>query len=199
MKHKSDRKHASVARARAKDKENEARKYVKVVEDELWLAREELQTVKGDLWAKSVALERACQEALEAGKSVERLTEELGRLRMDLERQEVLVSRRGEVIVELRDEACTQLISMWLAFQRRASRAFPDLKFHIHLSNEEVEEFAFEAEVNGAAEVLSGPPYRAPLLGDLRILPKANFSASPVGVPPFDSSTFTSRGRTSGA
>ena len=38
---------------------------------------------------------------------MERLTEELGRLRMDLERQEALVSRRGEVIVELKDEACT--------------------------------------------------------------------------------------------
>ena len=44
----------------------------------------------GDLWAKMVALERARQEALEAGNSVECLTEELGRLRMDLVRQEAL-------------------------------------------------------------------------------------------------------------
>ena len=42
MKHRSDLKHASVARARAEDKENEARKDVKVAEDELRLAREEL-------------------------------------------------------------------------------------------------------------------------------------------------------------
>ena len=47
------------------------------------------------------------QEALEAGRSMERLTEELDKLRMDLERQEALASRRGEVIAELRDEACT--------------------------------------------------------------------------------------------
>ena len=47
------------------------------------------------------ALERARQEALEAGNSVECLTEELGRLWMDLARQEALASRRGEVIAEL--------------------------------------------------------------------------------------------------
>ena len=77
MKHRSNLKHASVAKARAEDKENEARKDVKVVEDELRLAREEKQAVKGDLWAKIAALEWARQEALEAGNSVERLTEEL--------------------------------------------------------------------------------------------------------------------------
>ena len=49
------------------------------------------------------ALERACQEALEARNSVECLTEELGRLQMDLTRQEALASRRGEVIAELKD------------------------------------------------------------------------------------------------
>ena len=77
------------------------------------------------------ALEWAHQEALEAGNSMERLTEELGRLRVDLERQGALVSWRGEVIAELRDEACTQWASGWLAFQCRASRAFPGLDFNI--------------------------------------------------------------------
>ena len=86
VKHKSNLKHASVERA--KDKEKEARKDAKVVEDMLRLIREELQAVKGDLWAKIAALERARQEVLEAGNSRERLTEELGRLRMDLARQE---------------------------------------------------------------------------------------------------------------
>ena len=42
MKHRSNLKHASVARARAEDKENEARKDAKVLEDELRLAREEV-------------------------------------------------------------------------------------------------------------------------------------------------------------
>ena len=49
VKHRSDLKHASVARARAEDKEKEARKDPKVTEDELQLAREELQAVKGNL------------------------------------------------------------------------------------------------------------------------------------------------------
>ena len=42
VKHRSDLKHASMARAQAKDKEKEARKDAKVAEDELRLAREEL-------------------------------------------------------------------------------------------------------------------------------------------------------------
>ena len=92
VKHRSDLKHASTARARVEDKEKEARKDAKVAEDELRLAREELQAVKGDLWAKMVALEWDHQEALEAGNSVECLPEELGRLRMDLARQEALAS-----------------------------------------------------------------------------------------------------------
>ena len=92
VKHRSDLKDSSVARVRAEDKEKEARKDAKVAEDELRLAREELQAVKGDLWAKMAALERASQEALEAGNSVECLTEELDRLRMDLARQEALAS-----------------------------------------------------------------------------------------------------------
>ena len=54
-----------------------------------------------------MALERAFQEALKDGNSMECLTEELGRLRMDLARQEALASRRGEVIAELKDETCT--------------------------------------------------------------------------------------------
>ena len=61
VKHKFDLKHASVAKAQAKDKEKEAQKDAKVAEDELLLAREELQAVKGDLWAKMAALELACQ------------------------------------------------------------------------------------------------------------------------------------------
>ena len=42
MKHRSDLKHASTERARAEDRENKARKDMKVAEDELRLDREEL-------------------------------------------------------------------------------------------------------------------------------------------------------------
>ena len=198
MKHRSNLKHASVARARAEDKEKEARKDAKVVEDELRLAREELQAFKGDLLAKMVALEQARQEAMEVGNSTEGLTEEFGRIRMDLARQEALASRRGEVIAELKDETCTQSAFGWLAFQRWASRAFPDLEFNIQLSDEEIEGFAFEAEVDEGAKVFSGALDRAPMPGDPRVPPGASPFVSPAGAPPFDSSTSTSRGSTSG-
>ena len=153
---------------------------------------------KGDMWAKMAALERAHQEALEAGNSVECLMEELNNLRMDLGRQEALASRRGEVIAELKDETCTQWASGWLAFQRRASRAFPDLDFNIQLSDEEVEGSAFEAEVDVGTEVFLGAPDHAPLPSDSWVPPRASSSASPDGAPLFDSSTSTSRGPTSG-
>ena len=45
MKHRSDLKHASTTRVRAEDKEKKAWKDAKVAEDELRLAREELQIV----------------------------------------------------------------------------------------------------------------------------------------------------------
>ena len=187
--------HGSTAMAWDEDKEKEAQKDVKVTEDELRMAREELQAVRGDLWAKMAALERARQEALETGNSMECLTEELGRLRIDLARQEALASQRGEVIAELKDEVCTQWASGWLAFQRRASRAFPDLEFNIQLSDEEVEGSASEAEVDAGAEVF---PDRAPLPGDSRVPPGASSSPSPAEGPPFDSSSSASRGPTSG-
>ena len=130
---------------------------------------------------------------------MERLTEELGKLRMDLKRQEALASREGEVIAELIDEACTQWASGWLSFQCRAFRAFPNLEFNIQLSDEEVEESAFEAEADAGIEVLSGAPDRAPLPDDLRVPPEASSSTSPTGAPPFDPSTSVSRGPTLGA
>ena len=198
MKHRSDLKHASVSRARAEDKEKEARKDAKVAEDELRLAREELQAVKGDLWAKMEALERARQEALEAGNFAECLTEELSKLWMDLARQEALASRRGEVIAELKDEACTQWDSGWLAFQRRASRAFLVLEFNIHLSDEEVEGFVSEAEVDASAEVFLGAPDRAPFPGDSRVPSGGSSFTSPGGASVFYSSTSASQGPTSG-
>ena len=129
---------------------------------------------------------------------MERLMEELGRLRMDLARQEALASRRGEVIEELKDEACTQWASGWLAFQRRASRAFPDLEFNIQLSDKGVEGSASEAEVDVSVEVFLGAPDRAPVPGDPRVPPGASPSALLAGALPFDSSNFASWGLTSG-
>ena len=199
VKHRSDMKHALTTKVQAEDREKKARKDAKVAEDELRLAKEELQAVKGDLCAKVTMLDRVRQEALEAGNSMERLTEELYKLRMDLERQEALASRRGKVIAELKDEACTQWASGWLAFQCQVSRSFPDLEFNIQLSDKEVEGSASKAEVDTGAKVLLGAPDRAPLPGDPQVPLEASSFASPAGAPPFDSSTSASRGPTSGA
>ena len=102
------------------------------------------------------------------------------------------------MIAELKDKACTQWASGWLAFQHRASRAFPNLECNIQLSDEEVEGSASEVEVDAGAEVFSGAPDCAPVPGDPRAPPRASPSASLVGAPPFDSSTSASRGLTSG-
>ena len=121
VKHRFDFKHASTERARAEDKEKKVRDDVKVTEDELRLARDKLQAVKGDMCAKAMTLDRVRQEALKVGNSVERLTEELSKLRMNLDRQEALASRRGEVIAKLRDEACTQ----WASGSCLSKQGFP--------------------------------------------------------------------------
>ena len=102
------------------------------------------------------------------------------------------------MIAEHKDEACTQWDSRWLAFQRRASRAFLDLEFNIQLSDEMVEGSSSEAEVDASAEVFSRAPNRAPLPGYPQVPPGASPSASPAGAPPFNSSTSASRGPRSG-
>ena len=102
------------------------------------------------------------------------------------------------MLAELKDEACTQWASRWLAFQCLASRTFLDLKFNIQFSYEEVEGSASEAEVDAGAEVFSRALDRAPLLSVSQVPPGASSSASPAGAPPFDSSTSASRGPTLG-
>ena len=114
---------------------------------------------------------------------------------MDLERQEV-ASCRGEVIAKLTDEACTQWAFGWLAFQCRASIAFPYLEFNIHLSDEEVEEFASKTEADAGVEVLLGDLDRASLPDDLQVPPEASSSTLPAGALPFTSVNW---GSTSGA
>ena len=199
MKHRSNLKHASTMRARAEDKEKKSRKDLKVAEDELRLAKEELQDVKGDLHVKVTTLDQVRQEALKDRSSMEHLTEELDKLRMGLERQEALASQRGEVIAELKDEACTQWASGWLTFQHRASRAFPDLEFKIQLSDKEVEESTSKAEADAGAKVLSEAPDRAPLPDDLRVPLEASSSTLPIRALPFDPPASVNQGPFSGA
>ena len=173
---------------------------MRVIEDELRLAREELRAVKDDLRVKVTTLDRVLQEALEDGSSVERLTEELGKLRVDHKRQEALANQRGEVIAELRDEAYTQWASGWLAFQRRASRAFQDLEFNIHLSDEEVEESVSEAEADVGTEVLFlGPLIALPCLMIFEFFRRPSLMPCSLGLCPLTPPASVNRGQTSGA
>ena len=117
MKHKSDLKHTSTAKARTEDGEKEAREGLRFTKDELREVKEELQAAREELCTKLAALDRAHREASEAESSVEHLTEECNALRGDFQRQEAFVSQRDGVIAELRDEACTLWASGWLTFQ----------------------------------------------------------------------------------
>ena len=79
-------------------------------------SKEELRSIKDELRDKTVLLDGAHREVFEAINWVERLTKECRGLRGDLHQQVTLVAQRDEVIGRLRDEACTQWASGWLAF-----------------------------------------------------------------------------------
>ena len=108
---------------------------------ELRESKEELRAAKDELRDKTTLLDEARREASEAVNSAERLNEECRGLRGDLHQQVTLVAQRDEVIGRLRDEACTQWASWWLAFQRKATNVYPGLDFNFDIpSNEEAEE-----------------------------------------------------------
>ena len=94
-------------------------------------------------------LDGASREASEAASSVERLTEECHGLRGDLQRQETLIVQRDGAIVSLRDEACTQWASGWLAFQRKAASAYPGLDFNFDIPSDDEVEGSFSAYCSG--------------------------------------------------
>ena len=80
---------------------------------------------------------------------MERLTEECHGLLGDLHGQETLVVQKDEVIVRLRDEACTQWASGWLAFQRKAANAYPSLDFNFDIPSDEEAEESLSADYSG--------------------------------------------------
>ena len=79
-------------------------------------SKEELRAAREELRDKTALLNGARHEASEAKSSTELLTEECRGLCGDLHQQVTLVAQRDEVIGRLRDEACTQWASRWLAF-----------------------------------------------------------------------------------
>ena len=124
---------------------------LQIVRDELLTSRgelrgskEELRAANDELRDKIALLDGARREASEAVSSAERLNEEFRGLREDLHQQVTLVAQRDEIIGRLRDEACTQWASGWLAFQRKAANVYPSLDFNFDIpSDEEAEESLF--------------------------------------------------------
>ena len=84
--YKSNLKHTSTTKARAKDREKKAIKGLRVVEDELRVVKEEFQAFREVFCTKTAMLDRAPLEASKAESSVERLAEECSVLRGDLQR-----------------------------------------------------------------------------------------------------------------
>ena len=95
--------------------------------------KEELQVARDELRLKTKTLSRVCQEVAEAENVVGHLNEECHGLRVDLQRQQALVSQKKGVIAE----ACTLWASEWLAFRRKASKVFPGLRFNFSVPAED--------------------------------------------------------------
>ena len=108
-----------------------------------------MRAARDELRNKAALLDRARREASEAVSSIERLTEECHGLRGDLQRQETLVVKRDGAIVSLRDEACTQWASGWLAFQRRVAHAYPGLDLNFDIPSDEEAEESFSVDCSG--------------------------------------------------
>ena len=96
-----------------------------------------------------------------------------------------MVSRRDGVIAKLRDEAYTLWASGWLAFGRKAAKAFPGLDFNFQVPDEEeVEESVSEDEADPG--VLSDTPSSFPLPCEAKVPAEAGSPLSPAKASPFD-------------
>ena len=103
-------------------------------------------------------LETACRESSEAVNLSGRLGKECRGLRTDLHQQVSMVAKRDEVIIQLRDQASAQWASRWLAFQKKAIQAYPDLDYNFDLPSDEEAEESFDT--NDSQE--PGTPAEAP-------------------------------------
>ena len=70
-------------------------------------------------------------------------------MRGDLQRQQTLVVQRDGAIASLRDEACTQWASGWLAFHRKAANDYLGLDLDFDIPSEEEAEESFSTDCSG--------------------------------------------------
>ena len=134
------------------------------------MVKEEFHAAKEELCTKAMTLDQTRREASEVESLVEHLAEECNALHGDLQRREAMVSLRYGVIAKLRDEACTLWAFGWLAFRRRAAKAFPGLDFNFQVPNPdegEVEEFVSEDEADPG--VFSDTPSSVPFPGEVEV------------------------------
>ena len=59
------------------------------------------------------------------------------------------MAQRDEVIGRLRAYACTQWVSGWLTFQKKAVNAYSSLDFNFDLPSDEEDEGSFSADYSG--------------------------------------------------
>ena len=118
-------------------------------QNKLRVTREELRATRDELRNKATLQDGAIRKASEAVSSIKRLTEECHGLRGDLQRQEILVVQRDGAIASLRDDACTQWASGWLAFYRKAANAYPGLDLNFDIPSDEEAEKSFSANDSG--------------------------------------------------
>ena len=130
-------------------------------QNELRGTREELRAARDELRNKATLLDGARREASEAASSVEHLTEECHGLRGDLQRQENLFVHRDGAVASLKDEVCPHWASRWLAFQKKAASAYPDLHFNFDIPSDEEAEGSFSPTILESRTLLLRP---APLL-----------------------------------
>ena len=149
----------------ARDELQSAQYELQMVRDELLTSQGELRKSKEELCAakdeprdKTALLDGAHHEASEAVNSAERLTEECLGLRGDLHQQGTLVAQRDEVIGRLKDEACTQWVSGWLVFQRKAANAYPSLDFNLDIPGDEEAEDFLSADYSGEPDTPAEVP-----------------------------------------
>ena len=116
-------------------------------------SQEELRAGRDELHDKTALLDGAHRKASEAISSVEHLTEECCGLRGDLHQQATLVAQRDEVIGRLRDEACTQWASGWLAFKMKATNVYPGLDFNFDIPSDEEPEESLSVDYSGEPDV----------------------------------------------
>ena len=96
-----------------------------------------------------------------------------------------MVSHRDGAIAELRNEACTLWASGWLAFRRRAAKAFLGLDFNFQVSDEEeAEESVSKDEADPG--VFSDTPSSVPLPGEAKVPAEASSPPSPIRASPSD-------------